>query len=700
MQQFYHDLLFFATFIIVLLAMVRIRKNIAPTESSAYKKVIYGLGFLVGFSLVQLGGHQGAFEGIPFLEDPMGRQMVEAAGIVGGLIFLLAGIGAWLPALVKRRGERQKLNRRYFCLKMIVQSLSSEADLDKMYHTFIHCLSSYLGMSRCAVYKYSSRKDTLYLAGAMGVAPDLREKLSRISLTHSELKPVLFRFRSTREPLAIPGATGDMAPSIITPVFHHRRLYGAVLCWIPDGVRVDDDLVDFMSVLGEQLGKQTNGHVVQVKKEFHRLQQTASERLSDACNRASSIREVILDVYQIFRELAGVEYLSMACLDSSGENMQRYTIGASGRMLLEKGVSRQTRGTDVFTVFEEARPILQPEVTPDDACGEADGLFLSCGMRSRLVCPVQAGRRVVAVITLGHTHRGYFTRHHLNRVGPLADIIAGVVQREQLRHGLETKEDHLLRLQLMQRQLIDGPRVDSFFTDACDLLTKHMKCTVARISLLNSEGTSLVSRACRTIRNTGGDLGEHENIPLTLTPWHRMTIDAKKSMLINQEDPESRMPPQESTSALIPAIKSAILVPIMLGDQVRGVISIGEARNWKRRAFGASDLIFAKDVAAKCSLALRMKQLRRSAARTREDMSRLAAGEQESLRDLRSRLKSPLTSIVGAVELLRLKGETTHFSDRYHDLILKSADRIRALTEDISPGEAGSEEIEPERVIG
>jgi GAF domain-containing protein len=700
MPQVYYDLLFCLTFLVVLLIVVRFRKTAFKKEAAAYRKIVIGLLALTGFALIQLTGNQGLFSGVKYLEDQAGRDVISALCIAGGLMFLLSGIGAWLPSLTRYRDSRRQVNKRYFCLKMVNEAMDRGKSLDDTYVEILNCLSSYLGIRRCNLYKYSSRYDVLCLSASVGFWDKRQGIDDRIPLSDTALKKKLMRSRPLRTGAVGIELAGDDKPALLVPIAHQNRLYGTLFCWMDQNAEIDDDLIDFVSVAASLMGKFTYQHVTDIKKELYHSQQIAARELGEISNNATSVSDLVPDLFRVLRELVGAEYLSLASLDNSGENMFRYTIGSGGRLLLEKGVSRQTRGTDVYPVYETEQPIVDSRVIPDDKIGEQDGLFLSCGMRSRLTCPVKAGKKVVAVLTLGNTNGGHFTAYHLHRLNQVLGSIAGAIQREQLNRSLEAKEDHMLRLQLMQGQLADNSEVPSFFNDACELLTRRMKCTVARISLLNRDRNLLVSQACRSIRETGNNLKEKDTIPLSLLPWHRMTLDAKKLMLINQDDPESQMPPQESTSALIPSIKSAMLVPIMLNDQVTGVISVGEARNWNRRAFGASDLIFAKDVAAKCSVALRLQQLEYGAEKSREQINRLALSGDESWPEVKARLKSPLTSIIGAAELLRLKGTGDEFSTRYFDLILKSADRIKSITDEDPRRTEDMIEVEPEQVIG
>jgi transcriptional regulator with GAF, ATPase, and Fis domain len=465
-------------------------------------------------------------------------------------------------------------------------------------------------------------------------------------------------------------------------------------------VTVDDDLLDVLTLLGEILGRQAQMLVLKTNADFYRNRQVVAARVGDLCNQASAISDILVELFQVFRDVTAAEFCSIAIMDNSGENMVRYTIGSGGRMLLEKGVSRSTRGGATRRIISEGQPVIDADVDFEGNHNPDDGLFLSCGMHSRLACPVTVGRKVAAVIMLGHSQPNRFRPVHLDRVRDIAAILAGVIQREQLSRTLEIREDQMLRLQAMERGLATPTTSTTIFDDACQLLTKRLKCTIARVSLVGRDGKSLFSQACRTIRDTGHDLKENATLPVSLLPWHKMTIETRKPMLINREDPQSQMPPQETMATLLPDVRSAILVPIVLEDAVRGIISIGEARNWNRRPFGASDLVFARDVAAKCSVALRMKQLELEATRAKEANRPSMVSAGNKINELTARLKSPVTSIIGAIELLKLKDNAPDDKSRYHDLILKAADRITALTKEYAEAQEVEEERETEPVVG
>jgi transcriptional regulator with GAF, ATPase, and Fis domain len=700
MPQSYNDLLFCSTFLLVLLALLGFRKKLIKIDRESFGKILVGLAFLTGVSILQLLGNLQVLNGIPYLEGEINRKAVEAIGIVAGLILLLTGVGSLLPSLGRGRRIQKSLNKRYFCLKMIGQAINKGEDLDRNLEIAVTHLSSYMNIPKCAAFKYSAGRDMLVLSGGRGFDEGVPNELKRISLADSETKTVINRFRAFR-----PSEYGDAflvgeQPDLVVPVGYRRRLYGSLFCWVGDSGLIDDDLIDFMSSLGEMLGRQTGIRVAEIRTDYYRNRESAYERVTELCHQSSSVGDIMTGLFRVMQELTKADFMSVAVLDNSGENMIRYTIGSGGRVLLEKGVSSSTKGSIIYRMFKEARPVLVPEVDSGSENSNEDGLFLSCGMHSRLACPVTVGKKVMAVITLGHAQPGHFSRFHLRSVNGLTDVLAGVIQRENLIRDLEIREDHMLRLQLMERELLSGVSIQGIFQDTCEMLTKRMKCTVARVSLIDQKGKNLVSQACRTVRDTGYDLKESDAIPLSLLPWHRMTLDASKLMLINQKDIESKMPAQEASSALLPEINSAMLVPIKLNDKVQGIISIGEARNWNRRSFGAGDLIFAKDVAAKCSVAIKLKKLKLDLERRQELVTTVSNDKSDGWAATRIRVNTPLSSIIGAVELLKRNAEADDFTAKYYDVILKSADRVKELMEEYPSTQKPAQEMEPERVLG
>ncbi|MEZ5359098.1 MAG: GAF domain-containing protein [Candidatus Zixiibacteriota bacterium] len=705
MPQLYYDALLCSAFVIVLVSVLTVGRSAFETCKDAYRQIVYGLAFLTVFSFIHLAINTGLPAHLTFLKDKQFAKIVEATFIAGGLIFLLIGLGSWLPTIRDKKVADGKSQRRYNCLSEITRMINNAESFDDAVNGTLTSLTEQIGINRTAGFKYAAKLDALFLIGTHGFSSENPPVLNRIDLTGTDLHNILVTSRYSRD---VGGNTifdNGRQPDIVIPIRWQERLYGSLLCWQGEK-EIDEETIELIALAGDMLGHKAGSLVQTQNLQYQQQQNDAYSRLSRLCNQVSSLQQLTKPLFDLLQDALGAEFMTIAEIDGSGENMFRYSINAGGRVLLEKRVSRPTQGTDMEKVFKDNHTIIVDDVQKYDRYHNEDGLIISCGMHAKIVSPVAIGRRVLATVVLGHSQPGYFSRLHQRRLEELIHLVASVIDKERLHESVETREEQMIRLQMMEKDLLSEKPIDEIFTEACDMLTKRMKCTMARVSLIDKENENLITQKWQTIRDTGQKVNQSEKIPLTLLPWHRLAVENSKPMLINQADMDSRMQAQESTQTLLPNIKSAMLVPIQLNGSVRGIISIGEVRNWNRRTFSAADLILAKDVAGKCSLALRMKQLRMNKLNSRPFANMWRESSQEPIRALRSELKSPLTSIIGAVELLKTKeGAEDEFATRYYNMIMRSAEKIQTLTEKEDWGRsedktAPEQVLEPEQVIG
>lgn len=694
MPQSQMDLLFGLMFLAIFLILLKYYKRLIKIDNKACHTIIVGIGLLFLMSAFKFAGNFDFVSQIPFLASSQNRQLAEAVLIVLGLLVLLTGVGRLLPAFYYRQKPGANIHRRYFGLKMIGQAINRARNIDAVFEIVLTHLNAYLNSKQGIAYKYSAGHDMLLKCGSIGFTDEVPKGAAKIRLTGTALKIVLKRFQAIKDAHYMCDIKDPVRPDTIIPIGHQGRLFGAISCWFDDSASIDADLPDFLTSLGDLVGKHLAVKVAEARTKYFKEQEAAHFQLMEICSSVGAVGDVMVDLFRLIKELIGAEYVSLAVLDNSGENMVRYTVGSGGRMLFEKGVSRCTRGSYINKIYREGKTLITSEINIKDESGLEDGLFISCGMKSRMACPVTYGSRVLAVLTLGHFHTGYFRNIHGRRITNLMEVLATAIQREQLAREIESKEEQMLRLQLMGRELSGDKPLQEIFDDACEILTKRMKSTIARVSLLDRERKNLVSQSCRTIRKINHELQDNSVIPLSLLPWHRMILEQQKLMLINQTDQQSRMQIQESSQALLPGINSAILVPITLDNTVRGIISIGEVRNWNRRPFGASDLIFAKDVAAKCSIALKMKKLHLDREKSKaQSRNRMANGE-DQLGNIKGQLNTPLSSIIGSTELLKQQKGSDESTLCYYEKILKAADRVKDIIDRELTSEINLEERE------
>ena len=101
MSQFIIDLFFAFIFIILAIMLMRIKDKAFTDNKESYRYTTSGVFVLFLVSIIRLLNHQQAFASVPFLSEPVCRDLIEATGIIAGMTLMLAGVSFWLP--IKKR---------------------------------------------------------------------------------------------------------------------------------------------------------------------------------------------------------------------------------------------------------------------------------------------------------------------------------------------------------------------------------------------------------------------------------------------------------------------------------------------------------------------------------------------------------------------------------------------------------------------
>ncbi|RKX76003.1 MAG: hypothetical protein DRP87_13090, partial [Spirochaetes bacterium] len=111
-------------------------------------------------------------------------------------------------------------------------------------------------------------------------------------------------------------------------------------------------------------------------------------------------------------------------------------------------------------------------------------------------------------------------------------------------------------------------------------------------------------RAASPIRSKGGEFGFDFRFPLTMAPWHKKVVEICKPIVLRQDVPELAVSVEELKLALTEEVKSAALIPLIVGGKILGVISLGEERSWERSPFTKEKVDLCQSIAAQAAVAI------------------------------------------------------------------------------------------------
>ncbi|PYQ44559.1 MAG: serine/threonine protein phosphatase [Acidobacteria bacterium] len=160
-----------------------------------------------------------------------------------------------------------------------------------------------------------------------------------------------------------------------------------------------------------------------------------------------NLDELLGRIAELVRRLIDYQMFSILLLDPSGQKLQhRFALRFNENIQLKHEIP-MGRGL-VGYAAESKESVLVPDVTKDPRYVEANP-----ETRSELVVPLVYKSKVVGVLDLEHTRRGFFTDEHKRTMTTLAAQIAIAIENARLYEEIERQERRLERDLSLAREL-------------------------------------------------------------------------------------------------------------------------------------------------------------------------------------------------------------------------------------------------------
>jgi phosphoserine phosphatase RsbU/P len=160
-----------------------------------------------------------------------------------------------------------------------------------------------------------------------------------------------------------------------------------------------------------------------------------------------NVDELLKRIGELLRRLIDYQMFSILLLDSTGQKLQhRFSLRFQENIQLKHEIPLG-RGL-VGYAAQHRQAVLVPDVTKD-----ARYIELNPETRSELAVPLIYQDKVIGVLDLEHTRRGFFTDDHRRTVTTLAAQVAIAIENAQLYEQIKLQEKRLERDLAMAREL-------------------------------------------------------------------------------------------------------------------------------------------------------------------------------------------------------------------------------------------------------
>lgn len=656
---------------------------------------------MLGGALLVLAGGTNLVSTLNQGEMPWGFQWPQILRITGLVAYLAGGslvvfgLAKWCRSLMRIRNSAMQRLRQLACLKAVLSVTQRRSELDEMLKDSLSQLMNMMGYKIGMIFKPTFRSSEMLLVAHAGVPVK-----NLFSVYDLYLKNIWYReARSSQKAtvttdvkslpeygMAFSEKDGIRSLACV-PIVFSGKVLGLLGLYDARADRFSYQEIQFLTSLGETLGVAARRSLVSSKNKRRKDYISAVENLLSRAEDGGSLQDVFSGISTELRRLIDFDHLSLALTAGPLQNIETISVGDSGGILVE-------RRADSAWADEEARRVIKTgevrihrnvDVGPEGSWSEA------WGMRSRIILPLWVEDSVCGVLSLGHKKPGFYSASDAKWLKPFARSLSQMVLLDKLKRRLEKEKSLNRSLRDFGSKLVAEREPTELVADVASSLVADLPRSFARVMLLSRQRDELINCAVHQIRSEGIHLKQEARFSLDQLPWHRLTLEAKRSMLVNQSDPESLMSNQEARLVMDGRIGSALLVPVMLNQEAVGIVSLGEMRSWDRQPLTEQEIDFVRHKADQLSLALKEAVLRRSNTRMNDRLKRLEGSMptarqvppgRPELRDLAYRIANPLTSIRGSAELLKLKESSlSGCSLKYLGNIERGVDRIQESLE-------------------
>lgn len=629
--------------------------------------------------------------------DANWQQVLGAAGIIGyasGGSLVAFGLARWCGSLVKIKNNAMQRLRQLACLKALLSVTDRQGDLDEMLKESLSQLMNVMGYRIGVIFKPTFRSSEMTLAAHAGVSIknvfalyDLRRKNPWYAESRDSQKvAVTTDVTSLPEHQTLFSDTDGVRSFACVPIRCQGKVLGLVGLYDTKPDRFSYQEIQFLSSVGETLGLAAKRSLASAGNKRRKDHISAVENLLKITAEVDSLEEAFPRISIQLKRIIEFDQFSLVSTTAAGGDMKTISVGDSGGILVQRSADRNAAGESMRKALGSGEVRIDRNI--DSGEGSEGTLFKACGIKSRIILPLWYRSSVCGALSLGHKSESFYSTYDAKWLNLPALTLSHVIMQDMLKGRLQKEKSLSRSLRDFDRKLVEDEEFRKLLEDAAASLVVDLPRSFARVTLLSKERDKLINCASHQIRPQGIDLRKEARFSLGELPWHRLTLQAKRPMSINQDDPESLMSNQESRLILDERVNSALLVPVMLNDKAVGIVSVGEMRNWDRQPLTKEDVAFVKHKTDQLSLALKEALLRRSNRRLTERLKRFQGSKecltqaQLELSDLSYQIANPLTSIRGSAELMRLREPNLGPSSlKYLNNIENGVDRIKASLE-------------------
>lgn len=311
----------------------------------------------------------------------------------------------------------------------------------------------------------------------------------------------------------------------------------------------------------------------EMEREMVRLYQESESRAAQimAVNRITSAISSSLDIHDVYqtfftelRAIVEFDQASLALLDASGENLTVQFLSGEAEDGLTTGAHLPLADSAQGYTVVEGKALLRQDLREEQSF-TPDGQVLVAGLLSDISVPLVFKTRSLGVLTLSSRELNAYSDHDLEILCQVAGQLAAAIENARLFGELERRLDEVQALFTVGQSLVTTLNLDKVLGLIVDAALKTIPVAhKAVIHFLDETNKVLVPRA---VSHHGQGAGSSAKMRVGEGVAGRAVVE-KEAIYVS----DTRTDPRFVDSGT--AVKSLLVVPMILGETVIGTLSV------------------------------------------------------------------------------------------------------------------------------
>ncbi|MBI5267403.1 MAG: GAF domain-containing protein [candidate division Zixibacteria bacterium] len=661
-------------FLGALVATATLRKVIIAVDRRSYAYIAIGISLLSVAALIRVFNSAGVISAAVLVGEPLFYDLLTTIILITGLTFAVSGMSSWLM-IRKRAYANCALDiRRLETIKLVEQLAQLENRIDTIITAALELIVSDYDFESGVGIKCSYRTGAVRVVGSFGEPGLDPAVLSKARLNrdmwhaHYDLETV-----QVCNLLSIP--RGSVKASFSVPIVVDGIPVGMFLLREKIGVTVSRQSRQNIRIVADIIARRVELDRRQLCVAFHEETAQFQSDVETALLDTSDVRSSVTMLADTIRNHVTADIVSLVEFDGGDRHFTRYTSSASGN-LVEFKVPIPGETTLSGYLYQTRKSVVITDIR-GTALVAADGPVAVDSVRSILALPIVAGDDCLgALILAGERPQEYGSRHE-SLIQQIIPVLARHLRSMQQARATE------IRLQKFDRQWSLMAAVGSLASDewlraATGSLTNMAGADCVRVATLEDDGQFMRSRAFSHKTDSIQAAPENGLLVLSVLDCHRNAIESARPWDGIDGDADRSITRLEINQVVGEHCAGVRIIPLIAHNQVVGTLTLGYTAA-EIPSLSATEETALGAMTSQIALMIAGTTTARPTGNRFRGLDRAVAANR-SERDLRNRLRSPLTGILGSLEMLRAQKDIPEV-ERYLAIMDKSARRMQEYLE-------------------